>query len=107
MDLPNSPATIALFQASIEAESVREKTAQLNSWQASVEEMILIPEAGEAPTELPTETFPSVGVSRTKLDRTKKSDNLGNEQSYNNHRNPIKIVPPPKAITVNSAPLKD
>lgn len=106
MDCPDSPATIAIFQASIEAELAREKSAQLNSWQSTVEDMIHIPEGGVATTALPSEPSPSVGNPRSNLVRTKNRVSHGTDQSYNNHRNPIKTVPPPKAITVNNTSLK-
>lgn len=107
MEHPDSPTTLALIQATIEAESEREKAAQVNSWQASVDEMILIPEVSEKITPLPLEQLPFAGDIHPKINRPKKDRVQGNEQPYNNHRNPVRTVPPPNAITVNSAPLKE
>lgn len=106
MECPDSPATMALLQASIKAESVREKSDKPYSWHSTVEDMFHIPEIGTAFSPHSLDPPRPEEAMHVKQNRPKNRTSLEPDQAYNRHRNPIKTVPPRKAIMVNNTSLK-
>lgn len=92
----DSPAMQALIQATIEAESARENVSHGNSWHATVEEMLL-PEFRE----------PDLAHLKIGVDLSRKGRSQVHAQHFNKSRNPVKTVPPPKAISMVSATLTE
>jgi len=91
VDGSNSSATRALVQATIQAEEAQKKYLNITRWQATVEDMIINPAC-------------------KKFHNSKKGKAFSRKDGFpslffNKSRNPIKTVPPPKAISLNGATL--
>ena len=78
---------------------------QHHSWQSTVVDMLRIPQfSASIPSSLhvpPLSATPIPG-KQNRCDQP----SLGQEKDYNAHRNPIKLAPPPKAITICNSSLR-
>lgn len=96
----DSPATRALFSVAIEAEEARESVVLKPKWHATVDEMLLPSCQATSPP-----FFPGVESDKKGPIFSKGDIDQGKGDRFKKTWNPIKTIPPPKAVSVSSATL--
>lgn len=96
----------AMVQATIQAEAVHENAKLSNDWQSTLEDLLIRPSVPQ--DDLVGFDRPKEGPSRisslNKIDYTGKA---WDEDLYQKIHKPIKIVPPPTAIKIDSSHLAE